>query len=237
MTSKVFAILIDGGFLSKRFVAIKRGSGGPVSGISSGDVKNFIDHLCAWPDFKDSRLLRAYYYDAYPSEKTLRLPVSGDPDDLSKRPAAVRGRKFLGEIQAMDNVAFREGTLMGRGWILRKDAVDRLVQQSSAGVAGPLLGDKDFMPNLQQKGVDMRVGLDIARLSMGRMVDSIIVVAADSDFVPALKFARREGVRVYLNHLGGFVSRDAGILVHSDVVMGRDLKFDEWSRWFNPLQF
>ncbi|MDA7982479.1 MAG: hypothetical protein MPJ82_07695, partial [Alphaproteobacteria bacterium] len=68
------------------------------------------------------------------------------------------------------------------------------------------------------------------------MVDSIIVVTADSDFVPALKFARREGVRVYLNHLGNPVRRDEGILVHSDVVMGRDLKSDEWLRWFSPLQ-
>ena len=235
--SKVFAILIDGGFLSARFRALprRRKDAAVAREISPDDVRNFITRLCAWPDFKDARLLRTYYYDAYPSEKTLRLPISGDPDDLSKRPTAVRGRKFLGEIQAMDNVAFREGTLMERGWVLRKEAVDRLIRQSSAGVAPPPLGDEDFIPNLQQKGVDMRIGLDIARLSMGRMVDSIIVVTADSDFVPALKFARREGVRVYLNHLGGFVSRDAGILVHSDVVMGRGLKPDEWLRWFSPL--
>ena len=52
------------------------------------------------------------------------------------------------------------------------------------------------------KGVDLRIGLDIARLSLRRLVDVIVVVTGDSDMVLAFKFARREGVRVYLDHMG-----------------------------------
>ncbi len=52
------------------------------------------------------------------------------------------------------------------------------------------------MPKIEQKGVDLRIGLDIARLSLRRMVDIIVVVTGDSDMVPAFKFARREGIRV-----------------------------------------
>ena len=235
MTSKVFAILIDGGFLSKRFVAIKRESEGSVRGMLSEDVRNFIDRLCAEPDFKDARLLRAYYYDASPSEAKLSFPVSGGTYDAGRHPAVPRKKKFLDEIQKMKNVAFREGALTGGRWRLREEVIERLIGRSSGDDAATPLKDEDFILRFRQKGVDMRIGLDIARLAMGKMVDSIIVVTADSDFVPALKFARREGVRVYLNHLGNVVSRDEGILIHSDVIMGMNSDSEDWSMWFNPL--
>lgn len=47
---------------------------------------------------------------------------------------------------------------------------------------------------LRQKGVDMRIGLDIASMTLKKQVDTIVLVAGDSDFVPAAKLARREGV-------------------------------------------
>lgn len=52
---------------------------------------------------------------------------------------------------------------------------------------------------LRQKAVDMRIGTDISSLTLKRQVDTIILVAGDSDFVPASKLARREGVRVILD--------------------------------------
>ena len=57
--------------------------------------------------------------------------------------------------------------------------------------------DLDFP--LRQKAVDMKVGLDIATLAFKAQVDQIILVAGDSDFVPAAKFARREGVDIILD--------------------------------------
>ena len=45
----------------------------------------------------------------------------------------------------------------------------------------------------------------------------LVLVAGDSDFVPAMKFARREGVQLYLVTLGHAV-RDA-MLEHSDLVL------------------
>jgi len=57
------------------------------------------------------------------------------------------------------------------------------------------------VPDRERKGVDLRVGLDIARLALCKMMDIVIVVAGDSDLVPAFRFARREGVRLFLDHL------------------------------------
>ena len=47
----------------------------------------------------------------------------------------------------------------------------------------------------------MRLGIDFASLTLKRQVDTIVLVAGDSDFVPAAKLARREGARVILDPL------------------------------------
>ena len=47
----------------------------------------------------------------------------------------------------------------------------------------------------------MRIGLDIASLSFKRQVDQIVLVAGGSDFVPAAKLARREGIDFILDPL------------------------------------
>ena len=44
----------------------------------------------------------------------------------------------------------------------------------------------------------MRVGLDIASLTLKKQVDVIVLVTGDGDFVPAMKFARREGAQLFV---------------------------------------
>ncbi|MFO7579920.1 MAG: NYN domain-containing protein [Nitrosomonas halophila] len=61
---------------------------------------------------------------------------------------------------------------------------------------------------LRQKGVDMRIGLDIASLSLKRQVDTIVLVSGDSDFVPAAKLARREGVDFILDPMWQQINAD-----------------------------
>lgn len=77
----------------------------------------------------------------------------------------------------------------------------------------------DLRLRIAQKGVDMRIGLDIARMTLRERVEAIVVVTGDSDFIPAFKFARREGVRVYLDPMGGAVKRS--LKAHADVVLDR----------------
>ncbi len=53
-------------------------------------------------------------------------------------------------------------------------------------------------------------------------MDIIVVVAGDSDFIPAFKFARREGLRVYMEDLGSrFVKQE--LRAHADLVLGTTL--------------
>jgi uncharacterized LabA/DUF88 family protein len=75
----------------------------------------------------------------------------------------------------------------------------------------------DVSIDLRQKGVDMRIGLDIASMTLRRHVDTIILVTGDSDFVPAAKFARREGVEFLIDPLWHTVSDE--LLEHADGVV------------------
>ncbi len=44
----------------------------------------------------------------------------------------------------------------------------------------------------------MRIGIDVATLCLKRIVDRIVLFSGDADMIPALKLARREGVRVFV---------------------------------------
>lgn len=45
----------------------------------------------------------------------------------------------------------------------------------------------------------MKIGIDIASLALKRFVDTIVLFSGDSDFVPASKLARREGIDFVLD--------------------------------------
>ena len=58
---------------------------------------------------------------------------------------------------------------------------------------------KIFLMPSAKKGVDMKIGLDIASLAFKHQVDQIVLIAGDADFVPAAKQARREGIDFILD--------------------------------------
>jgi uncharacterized LabA/DUF88 family protein len=54
----------------------------------------------------------------------------------------------------------------------------------------------------------MRIGLDIAAMAFKRQIDQIGLVAGDSDFVPAAKLARREGIDFILDPMWATIRDD-----------------------------
>ena len=79
------------------------------------------------------------------------------------------------------------------------------------------LQDDDFVLDMSQKGVDIRIGMDMARLALREMVRAVVVVTGDTDFVPAFKYVRREGVKVFLETLGG--GGRVELRSHADIVI------------------
>ena len=73
-----------------------------------------------------------------------------------------------------------------------------------------------------QKGVDMRIGVDISSMAFKKQVNQIILIAGDSDFVPAAKLARREGIDFILDPMGNHIPDD--LFEHIDGVRSQHLR-------------
>ena len=73
------------------------------------------------------------------------------------------------------------------------------------------LTENAFSILIDQKGVDMKIGLDIASLAYKKQVDQIILISGDSDFVPASKLARIEGIDFILDSLWKKVKDDLSL--------------------------
>lgn len=153
-------------------------------------------------------LYRCFYYDAPPYEGKAHTPIDKRPIDYSKTDQAIFRRELFGILRHQRNFALRLGDVRAdrnQSWILKPHAQKDLLDNRRT-VAD--LTDDDFVPALRQKGVDMRIGLDIASITLKRQADVIVLVAGDADFVPAAKLARREGVQFILDPLWQNVSPD-----------------------------
>ena len=187
---KPVVILVDGGFFLKRYPHCY--SYGHTSREKAENLyKMCIDHLT-----QNERLYRILYYDCPPLKKVAQNPISKEQIDFSRTDVAKNRHEFCEELKKLRKVALRMGQLNSDQWIFRKHTTKKLL--SGEKQIKDLTGD-DVTLNMVQKGVDMRIGLDIASLSHKKLVDKIILVSSDSDIVPAAKLARREGVDFILD--------------------------------------
>jgi uncharacterized LabA/DUF88 family protein len=162
-------------------------------------------------------LYRVFFYDCPPLEKKLHSPISKQAIDLSRTSTALFRKAVHCELRKIRKMALRFGRLNDDfAWRLRPGALKRLLKEQ--GTYEP--ADEDFELEVKQKGVDMRLGLDVASLAFKAQVDQIVLVAADADFVPAAKLARREGIDVVLDPLGGWAASD--LVEHVDGVRSCD---------------
>lgn len=203
--SEKFAILIDGGFIKRKL----SGKNKVFPTVKDIDVE--VERIKAHPRLAGHRLLRVYFYDAPPATGRLKNPIDGTEINLDASPHYSQNVSLQQTLELQPDFALREGETAVHGWAVGNRALKALMKEPRA------LAARDLVPNIEQKGVDLRIGLDIARLSLCKLVGAIVVVTGDSDMVPAFKFARREGVRVYLDHMGHAVRRE--LKAHADIVL------------------
>ncbi|PJK28319.1 NYN domain-containing protein [Minwuia thermotolerans] len=206
------AILIDGGYFLARLPSVRK----TVDPNDPAQVADAIEHLVrshlrqlnkvARQPHDFALLYRCFYYDAIPYDRKAHLPVSGRGIDYARSAQAIFRRELFEALRRKRNFAIRLGSVMReRSWVMDENVQKDLI----AGKIGvDDLTDDHFYAGLRQKGVDMRIGLDIASLTLKKQVDTIILVAGDSDFVPAAKLARREGVQIILDPLWRSVTPD-----------------------------
>lgn len=193
------AILIDGGFFLKRFpFCYPTRNHQDAAAVARTAFELALSHL----DDKDyngrkRELYRIFFYDCAPLGKKAHEPMSRKAIDFSRTPHSAFRTNLHNRLRCQRKLALRLGTLSEDGsWTLRPKALKQLLSKERQFGE---LHDTDFSYNFRQKGVDMRIGLDIASIVFKRQADQIVLVSGDSDFVPAAKLARREGIDFVLD--------------------------------------
>ncbi|MDD3847568.1 MAG: NYN domain-containing protein [Syntrophorhabdaceae bacterium] len=182
--------MIDGWFMRKQIYKYK------TFYYSGQEIRNYcLKHLR-----KDDYLYRIFYYDTEPLDKKGHYPISKKAVNFGTTRVAQEQTRLLNSIKTTPNFALRLGKTIWRNnqWILKPEKVSALLDKT---ITTDQLVDEDFKPLIEQKAVDIKLGLDITCIAMERLSDLLVVITGDADIVPVLKFARRNGMQVCLDPL------------------------------------
>ena len=103
-------------------------------------------------------------------------PWQSNPPTEEERERFANTQRFHAVLRNLDNFEVRCGRLAHRGI------------------------DRDGNPIFEQKAVDVLLTIDMLELSIKPSVTKIYLISNDSDFVPAIKFVKNQGVQVVLVH-------------------------------------
>jgi uncharacterized LabA/DUF88 family protein len=194
--NKRTAILIDGGFYLKRYRSIKKIKNLDPIKTANDLWEMSLNHLKqAKGEVYD--LYRILYYDCEPYSKKQHNPITGRSIDFSRTDQYKFQIAFFEELKKKRKVALRLGVLDdGKNWGINPRKTKDLISKK---ISIDELDENDVTFPFRQKRVDIKIGLDIATITLKKQADQIILVSGDSDFVPAAKLARREGVDFILD--------------------------------------
>jgi uncharacterized LabA/DUF88 family protein len=172
--SKKVIILIDGGYLRAK---------AKIAGKNYNPA--FIEKFASGSKTPDEEIFRVLYYDCAPYTGTVRLPISGTSFTFTPSDT------WLAELARKDLFAVRRGVFKFRGYTPKRTPVNPAGSPT----------DADFNPVFEQKGVDMRIGLDIASYAANKCIERIVLVTNDTDCVPAMKYGRKAGLQTVIVEL------------------------------------
>ncbi|WP_146140373.1 NYN domain-containing protein [Alsobacter soli] len=160
-------VVIDGGHL--RVLARQAGL------IYDADLIEAIG--CGCVD-RSETLIRVQYYDCVPFNGVVRLPVTGAEREFAG------SDRWLSDLAERDFMMTRLGTLKFRGFKPRSLPIT------------PGLGDDDFRPDFEQRGLDLRIGLDVADIVSRGAAERMVWITGDPGLAPAFEHARHRGVQI-----------------------------------------
>jgi uncharacterized LabA/DUF88 family protein len=199
------AILVDAAFFLKRAARIY---GHQTPEAAAKQLHRIaLDHLNDDHGQRVARLYRIYVYDAPPAQWRGHGPISKLAIDYGRSDLAQWRRAFHQYLRSLRKVALRLGNIptTQAHWQIKQDVLKALLSGRREWAS---IVDDDFRLDLRQKGVDMRIGLDIASLAYKDQINQLVLISGDSDFVPAAKLARREGVDFVLDPMWSAIRPD-----------------------------
>jgi len=102
------------------------------------------------------------------------LPYQSNPPTEDEKERFGKKQRFVNALEHIPRFQVRLGKLEYRGM------------------------DSNNKPILEQKRVDILLGVDLALLSAKHQISDAFLMAGDSDFLPAVSVAKQEGVVVHL---------------------------------------
>lgn len=206
---KKVAIFIDWDNYRQELEAVTKKTG--VTNFNYNVNNKLLSSIKYFVNFDEEELYRIFIYTAPPlsqsdiEEELDRRNVSQETKDNVKQKYNEnknkynsiynRARKFIDTISLEEYVALRKGVLK----------ISNICEDGTISI--------------NQKQVDMLIGLDIAQLSYENRVDKIILLSKDTDIKPAIKVARVNGIHTIV---ACFEEYPAGIpkdlRVHADTI-------------------
>lgn len=249
------AFLIDGSFFLNRLQFFKRKYYSSKPDLTSEQIVLVIQqiikkHLFNCPKNIYQHTYRIFYYDSPPLTIKVHLPLLNQGEthkrvlDFAKDKKNIQRSEFLERLKKQPKFALRLGSIKHeKQWKLRDTTLNKLLREE---ISFEQLSNDDFYYEMRQKGVDIKLGIDISTLAQQKLVNKIILIAGDSDFVPAAKLARIHGIDFVLDalhnnideslheHIDGLVSYDLVAILKDILAVEPDIKPNWWTANTNP---
>lgn len=195
------AILVDGGYYRKR--AIELWGKEKTAQDRADELFSYcLLHLSEPNEPRD--LYRIFYYDCPPMTREIVHPLTKERILFADMAGTRWTNAFYETLSKKRKLAIRRGELAESqaNYVLKPASLSALLSGEK-----PIsnLTTADFKIDVKQKGVDMRIGLDVASLAYGQYVDQIVLIAGDSDFIPVAKMARRNGIDFILDPMKQYI--------------------------------
>lgn len=209
--SKKVAILVDGDFFIRCYKShLKKQSVDKYGVLNPERLAHAIHTHCLKHINRknDEELYRIFFYDCKPLEKRVHYPYTQRALDLSKSSTYKERKKLHKHLISKPCLALRLGYLNEKNakWVIRDQEKEKKLFNRKISIEE--FQNDDFIYHAKQKGVDIKIGLDIATLALKKLVQKIVLISGDSDFVPAAKLARVEGIIFTLDPMENPIRED-----------------------------
>lgn len=214
------AILVDGAFYRRRAY---KAFGDKTPAERALELENYCKKHLNWGN-ENNELYRIFYYDCPPLNTQVYHPYLQTSVNLARTNAYAWAVGFYDELKKKRKFALRMGEIspVTAQYTLKQDVLRKLLRNQ---ITVSDLTEDSFTFRASQKGVDIKIGLDIASLAYKHQVDQIILISGDSDFVSAAKLARREGIDFILDPL--YANIKPNLFEHIDGLRTCDRAFQQ----------
>ncbi len=209
--SKKVAILVDGDFFIRCYKShLKKQSVDKYGVLNPERLAHAIHTHCLKHinQKNDEELYRIFFYDCKPLDKKVHYPHTQRALDLSKSSTYKERKELHGHLISKPCLALRLGYLDANNarWVIHNKEKEKKLFNRKISIEE--FQNDDLIYHAKQKGVDIKIGLDIATLALKKLVQKIVLISGDSDFVPAAKLARVEGIIFTLDPMGNPIRED-----------------------------